>query len=448
MQELCSSDVTSLAEPDGCEMTTSDSPGGEEHEPTLSRNRFWDPGSEAREWLLVGISGVLGVVFYVINLTIGHITGQPWAASDSPGAIAVAIFLLIVQALALLWRRKRPLVMFGAGYLVFIVLTVVQGDRDLAAGPILWIAVFFLAANTSARVTIPALLAAAACDVTIQLPWLMQTQGLMGTLWLVTVSVVIVKVAVVYTICAFFGAWMTLQRRRAELATERTALIQKESESRVREALVRERNRMARELHDVAAHHLSGIAVQSQAALHVHPNEPETVGELLRDIREQSKDTLSSLRQIVGILRECDDQDLSPQPMIEDVSELVDSIRRLSTVVDLHVEGDSIGPAPAVSLACYRVVQESLSNAQKHAAGTDVSVRIQNRGEQVKIVVENGKPTSAPVSAAGIQSGGFGLTGMRERVQILGGHFEAGPTGNGGWRNTAIIPIREGTVVQ
>lgn len=429
-------------------MTSSNNAGEQESETRVSPLRERSPGSAIREWLLAGVSGVLGVIFYVINLTIGQITEQPWAASDSPGVVAIAIALLVLQAAALLWRRTHPLLMFGAVYLVFIALTIVQGNRDLAAGPILWIAVFFLAANTLARIAVPALLLAAVGDVAVQLPFLVQAQELTGTLWLVSVSAVVVKVAVVYTICAFLGAWMTLQRRRAELAAERTALIQKESEARVREAVARERNKMARELHDVAAHHLSGIAVQSQAALHVHPNEPETVGNLLRDIREQSKDTLSSLRQIVGILREGDDQDLSPQPMIEDVSELVDSIRRLSTVVDLRIDADSDSLSPAVSLACYRIVQESLSNAQKHASGASVVVGIHNEDDRVEVLVENGRPVSDALAPLTAPAGGFGLTGMRERVQILGGQFEAGPTGNGGWRNKAVIPIQEGTVVR
>lgn len=399
-----------------------------------------------REWLLVGASAALGIIFYVINLVIGQITDQPWAAQDTPLAIVTALALLVVQAVALLWRRTHPLIAFVAVYLVFVALTLVQGNRDLAAGPILWIAVFFLAANAAPRLTVPTLILAAAGDVAVQLPLLGQAEELAATLRLVSVSAIVVKVAVVYTICAFLGAWVTLQRRRAELAAERAMFIQESSEARVREAVARERNKMARELHDVAAHHLSGIAVQSQAALHVHPQEPDTVADLLRDIREQSKDTLVSLRQIVGILREGDDQDLAPQPMIEDVEELVESIRRLGTAVELRLDGASKSLSPAVSLACYRLVQESLSNAQKHASGAEIAVDIDARGDRVEIRVENG-PALRSATLHTASTGGFGLTGMRERVQILGGRFESGVTGDGGWRNRAVIPTQEGTVV-
>lgn len=427
-------------------MTTGENHDAGENRIKHPQRHSWITLPAARETLLIGISAILSIVFYLINLTIGRLTEQPWASSGS--WVTIAILLLIGQAAVLYWRQRRPLLAFGVIYLVFIVLTLVLGNRDLAAGPTLWIAVFFLAANTSARVSVSTLLFAALIDVAIQIPALPEAHELTGTLWLVSVSAVVVKVAVAYTICAFLGAWVTLQRRRTELAAERTALIQKESEARVREAVARERNKMARELHDVAAHHLSGIAVQSRAALHVHPSEPDTVGELLRDIREQSQDTLISLRQIVGILREGEDQDLSPQPMIEDVGELVESIRRLSTVVNLSVEGDPGGLSPAVSLACYRVVQESLSNAQKHASGANVSIRIQNHDDRVEIEIENGQPTHEPVHETGIADGGFGLTGMRERVQILGGRFDAGPTKRGGWSNKATIPTKEGTVVR
>lgn len=410
------------------------------------QHHSWNSRPAARETLLIVISAMLSIVFYLINLTIGRLTEQPWAASGN--WVTIALLFIVAQAAILYWRQRRPLLAFGAIYLVFVALALVLGNRDLAAGPTLWIAVFFLAANTSARISVTTLLFAAVIDVAIQIPALVEAHELTGTLWLVSVSAVVVKVAVAYTICAFLGAWVTLQRRRTELAAERTALIQKESEARVREAVARERNKMARELHDVAAHHLSGIAVQSRAALHVHPSEPETVGDLLRDIREQSQDTLISLRQIVGILREGEDQDLTPQPMIEDVGELVESIRRLSTVVSLSVEGDPGGLSPAVSLACYRVVQESLSNAQKHAPGANVSIRIQNQEDCVGLEIENGRPTHEPVHETSVADGGFGLTGMRERVQILGGRFDAGPTRRGGWSNKAIIPTREGTVAR
>ncbi|MFC6355931.1 sensor histidine kinase [Luethyella okanaganae] len=428
-------------------MTISNETDEMTREPIASHAHSLFRGYMGREWLLVIASIVLSSVFYLINLIIGQVTERPWA-SGGAGVPAVAIALLFMQAVALLWRRRHPLVMFGAVYLVFIAMTLLQGNRDLAAGPTLWIAVFFLAANTNARVAIPTLLVAAGGDVVVQLPWLAQAHELTSALWVVSVAAVVVKVAVVYTICAFLGGWVTLQRRRAELAVERTELIQKESEARVREAVTKERNKMARELHDVAAHHLSGIAVQSRAALHVHPRDPDTVGALLRDIRRQSQDTLISLGQIVGILREGDDQELSPQPMIEDIGELVASTRRLSTVVNLHVEGDSSRLSPAVSLACYRIVQESLSNAHKHASGAEVFVRIQNHDDQVEILVENGRPPSELVATTDLPQGGFGLTGMRERVQVLGGYFEAGSTLNEGWRNKAIIPTQEGTVVR
>lgn len=333
--------------------------------------------------------------------------------------------------------------MFVVVYLVFIGLVLLQGNRDLAAGPILWIAVFLLAAHANARVAVPVLAVAAMGDVTIQLPWLAQAQSLRDGLWLVPVSAVILKVVIVYTICAVLGAWVTLQHRRAQLALERTALIQREAEARVREAVARERNKMARELHDVAAHHLSGIAIQSRAALHVHPNEPDTVASLLLDIRRQSQDTLTSLRQIVGILRDGDDQELSPQPMLEDINDLVASIRRMGTAIDLRVDVNSEPMPPAISLACYRIVQESLSNVQKHASSAEVVVVVEENSEQIEILVENSSPKSSPSALTDHSATGYGITGMRERVQILGGTFQAGPISNGGWRNRATIPVRE-----
>ncbi|WP_058234882.1 sensor histidine kinase [Devriesea agamarum] len=413
----------------------------------------WISRPAVRETLLIGISAILSITSYLINLAIARLTEQPWAASGN--WVTIALLLIIAQAAMLHWRQRRPFLTFCIIYLLSIALTVVLGNRSLAAGPTLWIAIFFLAANTGARISVSTLLFAAMIDVALQaavmdmatqIPALAGTDELTRTLWLG--SAIVINVAVKYTICSFLGAWVALQRRRTELAVERTALIRRESEARVREAVARERATMARELHDVAAHHLSGIAVQSRAALHVHPSEPDTVGELLRGIRDQSQDTLTSLRQIVGILRKDEDQELSPQPMIEDIGELVESIRRLNTIVKFSVDGNLSKLSPAVSLACYRVVQESLSNVQKHASGASVSIYIQNHEDRVEVEIENSRPAHEPDRETGVVDGGFGLTGMRERVQILGGRFDAGPTEGGGWSTKAVIPTRERTEVR
>lgn len=400
----------------------------------------WVPGDMGRrDWLLVAACAGLGEVFYLVNLTAWQAAGQ--LDPNPPWLTALIVILVIVQSLALLGRRMSLLAMFVSIYVIFIAVTVLQGSRDLAAGPALWVGVFFLAAQPRTRATIGLLVGAVVGDVAIQLPGLASAQELIGASGTVTVSAILIKSVVVYMVCALLGGWVALQRRRTELATERTELLAKGSQARINEALARERNAMARELHDIAAHHLSAMAIQAKAALLVHPQDPDAVAELLTDIRRQSQETLSSLRQIVGILRERGEAELAPEPGINDIASLVESVRNLGVTLTLAFTGDSAHVSPAASLAAYRVVQESLSNARRHATGAPITVTVATSEKvTVEIVNDPAPPRLAAATNSPSDGGRFGITGMRERVQLLGGRFESARTSEGGWRTWASIP--------
>ncbi|PID98527.1 MAG: hypothetical protein CSA83_00780 [Actinomycetales bacterium] len=385
----------------------------------------------ANGWLLVVATIAGNEVFYLINLSVWQATGRlrtinPWWLT------ALIAMLLIIQGLVLLWRNSHPVLVFGFSYAVFILVALLQGSRDLAAGPILWVAVFFLATSFSlTRVVI--LLAAIIGDIAIQLPELAQTQQLIETSTTVALYVIVVRTTVVYLVAAMLGVWAAWQRRKVELATERNELLRVQHEAQLRETL-------SRELHDIAAHHLSAITIQSQAALLAQPNEPELVTELLTDIRNQSRETLTSLRQIVGILRHSNDPTLIPEPTAVDIEELVDDVRKLGLSVKLQISGDLTKLPAAISLTCYRIVQESLSNIRRHAFGAAAKVVIEITAEKVGIAITNQTPPK-PVNKEIADSSGFGIIGMRERVQLLGGEFSSAETATGGWETCATIPI-------
>lgn len=391
---------------------------------TKPRRILWDV-------LIIGGCATLNVVLLVMVVAFNYSVGF----TLSSWKMAVAVLLLCVQAAVLYWRQTKPLPSFVATFVFFVLLYAVTGERTLSGMPAVLIASVFLAAFSSIRTTLIALSAATVAEIAIQTPTILHNYE--PALLLVAYVSILTNAVISYGMCGLFGTWASLQFKKIALAKEHARLLESTTEARIHEAVMRERLTMARDLHDVAAHHLSGIAIQSKAALMVHPTDPHIVEELLRDIRSQSQETLTNLRHIVGILRDNDDLATTPHPLLTDVPTLVESTRKRNPQVCLTIAGDVAHLPLAVSFAGYRVVQESLSNANAHAPGAAVTITISVQQASVSIEVVNSRPTRAPVSTPG----GFGLTGMRERVEILGGTFAAGPTRDGGWRTQADIPL-------
>jgi signal transduction histidine kinase len=214
-----------------------------------------------------------------------------------------------------------------------------------------------------------------------------------------------------------------LRRLSAELAAERQAHL--------RAAAAEERNRIARELHDVISHSVSVMIVQAGAAEQQLPTDSPAREQLL-EVRRTGKEALTELRRQLGVLREGPNQSPAPLPVLSDVTALADQ-----SGVTLEYDEAAIGQVPpGVALAAYRVVQESLTNARKYAAGASVNVRVGRDREGLAVDVMNG-PGDQLVEPS---DGGHGLTGMRERVGLYAGTLEAGCTADGGWMVRARLP--------
>jgi signal transduction histidine kinase len=197
----------------------------------------------------------------------------------------------------------------------------------------------------------------------------------------------------------------------------------------------RERVALARELHDTVAHHVSAIAVQAQAGRALGADIDPAITGILEVIEEQASRALEEMRSMVGALRDSDQLDLAPQQGIHDIERLAHSDRSVPQVtVELHGALDDL--RPAVGAAVYRIAQESITNARRHAAhATAVAVRIEGSEESVQLTVDDdgdGASSGSPV--------GFGLAGMAERTKLLDGTFSAGPRPDGGWNVTAVLP--------
>ncbi|MFD5400903.1 sensor histidine kinase [Streptomyces griseorubiginosus] len=219
----------------------------------------------------------------------------------------------------------------------------------------------------------------------------------------------------------------------ARLRAEQTALL---AETDRTQAVAAERARMARELHDMVANHLSAIAIHSTAALSI--DEPGTSREALTVIRENSVAGLAEMRRLIGILRD-GDEDPVAVPTLDGLAALVDGARANGLEVTLDADHDGKVPAP-VELAAYRIVQESLTNALKHACPGRVTVALHRRDGVLDVRVTSPYGHRDGPRAPG---SGAGLTGMRERAALLGGTFRAGPQG-AVWAVRATLPVHEG----
>jgi signal transduction histidine kinase len=218
------------------------------------------------------------------------------------------------------------------------------------------------------------------------------------------------------------------------------------SAERSRRALLEERARIARELHDVVAHHMSVIAIQAEAAPYRVQDPPEELTGSLTTIRKNAVDALAELRRILGVLRAEDvdkqrTEEVSPQPMLDHLDELVDNVRAAGLTVEVAVTGARRPLPPGVELSAFRIIQEALSNALKHAPGAPVRVELSYVLAGLGIRVLNARSSLA--SPDGAQSG-HGLLGMRERAAMLGGELSAGPTAEGGYEVAAFLPLTEG----
>ncbi|WP_106850751.1 sensor histidine kinase [Blastococcus sp. Marseille-P5729] len=254
----------------------------------------------------------------------------------------------------------------------------------------------------------------------------------------------------------FIGAWLfgdrawrdalaraDLDRAHGEITAQQVQLAE--------QAVGLERVRIARELHDVVAHHVSAMGIQAGAARRVLESDPDRAAAMLRTVEQSAREAIGELRTMVAALRNDSASEEGPPPTLDDLSSLLDAARSTGQQVTFTTVGERRALSPAVGLTIYRVTQESLTNARKHArpnAAVDVRLRYTAADVEVEIA-DDGLPAATASGPAQpvIQpstptpGGGLGLVGMRERVIALGGELEAGPRSRGGWLVRAAIPV-------
>ncbi|GAA3446100.1 sensor histidine kinase [Planomonospora venezuelensis] len=270
--------------------------------------------------------------------------------------------------------------------------------------------------------------------------WIISIAGL----WIIDLSLEAVGTlflgGTMVTVAVLLG--YNIQARRT--AAGRLAEEERRSERALAgQAVLEERARIARELHDVVAHHMSVIAIQAEAVPLKAKGEVRLLEEGLAEIRTLSLAAMTEMRRVLGVLRDADGaRDTGPQPGLGRLEELVATARSAGLTVTLSLGGDLLELPTAVSLSAYRIVQESLSNAMRHAPGSTVSIKIGRSGDELNIHVASSAGTRPAAEPATAGRPGHGLIGMRERVSMLGGSLWTGPVGTG-FAVTAILPITQ-----
>jgi signal transduction histidine kinase len=248
------------------------------------------------------------------------------------------------------------------------------------------------------------------------------------------------------TAFGFFGAIGAIAVGRAvrvmgfetEVLEKQVGTLQEERERLAREAVAAERERISRELHDVIGHSISVMGIQAGAVRRVLPADLEREREMLLAVERAGRDSVGEMRRLIDLLRSPGDTPDAAPPTLARIGVLVDDVRRAGLHVELELEGALDDVPPGRALAGYRIVQEALTNALKHAPGARVDVRVARRASEVEIEVRGTPDPQLPPTE---ESGGQGLIGMRERAALYGGTLEAGPTLDGGFRVLAMLPV-------
>jgi signal transduction histidine kinase len=393
---------------------------------TIRDRRLW----EVRAAVDVSVAALVAV-FAVVEAT---------ATSNEPGpgerpVDAFAYALLIVASLCLVRRRQNPLSVL---VVVSVAVSVFWLRGHGALLSVLGLPALYAAVVHSERRRDAWIAVSCSCAVLLAVASATVLDPPTGFKWLALLSM-----------AAFLGgavaaAVVIRNRERIFVDTERRA---KEAEAdRIAEAeraVVRERNRIAREMHDVVAHGMSVVAVQAAAGREIVHADPEKAAQVFARIETVGRESLTELRRMLGVLRgsaESADPSLAPQPQLRDLAAAVELSVASGVPTEMHIEGSPRPVGPGVELAAYRIVQEALTNVRKHG-GPSASATIRICYEPSSLVVEvddDGRGAATLLRTSGT---GHGIIGMRERVEIYGGEFSSGPRPGGGYAVRAVLPI-------
>jgi signal transduction histidine kinase len=378
-----------------------------------------------------------GWAFVLLVISLAALAETPFS---EPRWLTVPVVLGYCAVMAL--RRRFPEYML----VLTVVLGVAQLVLDVETGPfniVMLVIIYTVAASgRAAWASRLALVGALVAAPLWQMRWPELTVSLLGR----------TMIAIVMTV-PFVFAWVlgdSIRTRRAYFAQleERARRLEKEREAQAKVAVAAERARIARELHDVVAHNVSVMVVQADGAAYVLDAAPDQAKQALETISTTGRQALAEMRRLLGVLRTGDDPESGeyvPQPDVGQIEELVEQVRKAGLTVDFRIEGTPRPLPSGVELTAYRIVQEALTNTRKHGGPkVGASVRLVYFDDGLGLLVEDdGRGSSHELYQDGGADGrGHGLIGMRERVGMVGGTLDAGPRPGGGFRISALLPLK------
>ncbi|MFE6620449.1 sensor histidine kinase [Streptomyces sp. NPDC008086] len=380
---------------------------------------------------------------FLFGISVLTVAVQEEGGQDLPGirseAVIVPVVLLLCLVIALRRRMPEKMLLLAIG----VGLAQLALDVATTAANFAFLVIVYTVAATGARWASRLALAVGLCAAPVaQLRWPEQDSSVLGTVALM-----------IFTSVPFALAWVlgdSIRTRRAyyEQLEERATRLEKEREAQAKVAVAAERARIARELHDVVAHNVSVMVVQADGAAYVLDSAPDQAKKALETISSTGRQALAEMRRLLGVLRTGEHQEggeYVPQPDVEQIDDLVQQCRSSGLPVDFKVEGTPRPLPSGVELTAYRIVQEALTNTRKHGGpNAGASVRLVYFDDGLGLLVEDdGKGAPHELYEDGGADGeGHGLIGMRERVGMVGGTLDAGPRPGGGFRISALLPLK------
>ncbi|HEX6522030.1 MAG TPA: histidine kinase [Streptosporangiaceae bacterium] len=386
-----------------------------------------DPGAFVDAGLGIAGAGLIAVAASGSSRLIGSeaIAGPSWLLGLLP----------LLMGLPLVLRRRAPLPMWLVIWADIALLSLLAHNsmRGLAFTFVLFAAAYSLGAHASFRRAVAGLV------LTSPLMAVISHRGELGLAFHSDGGSAALPLALLQLVAFLLAGVLVRARRQAVSMAARSAALQRQAE----QAAAAERARIARELHDIVAHHLSVVVLHAAGARAAGGADPVT----LEEIEQSGRQALTETRRLFGVLRDPDaETGRAPQPGIGELPALAGSLRAAGLEVSLSIDGDHASLPQAVNVSAYRIVQEALTNVLKHAGPARAEVTVDCTDIAVTVEVTDdgpGNPAPPAVKGKGEMGGGQGLAGMRERVAVFGGDLRAGPRPGGGFTVCAWLPIGE-----
>ncbi|MER6495239.1 sensor histidine kinase [Streptomyces griseorubiginosus] len=384
-----------------------------------------------------GVDVLWAVVLFGIALASETAGGESQGTGSPLAMIPVVLLLCLVIALRRRMPEKMLLLAIGLGVAQLVL------DVETTAADFAFLVIVYTVAATASRWASRLALTMGLCAAPLaQLRWPEEHSSTLGNVAIV-----------IFQTVPFALAWVlgdSIRTRRAYFAQleERNARLEKEREAQAKVAVAAERARIARELHDVVAHNVSVMVVQADGAAYVLDAAPDQAKKALETISSTGRQALAEMRRLLGVLRTGEHQEggeYVPQPDVEQIEDLVEQCRGSGLPVDFKIEGTPRPLPSGVELTAYRIVQEALTNTRKHGGPhAGASVRLVYFDDGLGLLVEDdGKGAPHELyEEGGADGAGHGLIGMRERVGMVGGTLDAGPRPGGGFRISALLPLK------